>query len=257
MRPSVLSCCKLRLRSPSTNRLITIQHPWRYIYYVSIALIGGLLVIVIVSFPETCYDRQLAQPAVFEKTSDSPLKQVDTLETGTTRSVPKKRTYWEELKVFRGVYTSESLTTMFLRPLGLIVLPPVLWASLVMSVTIGFLVAVTSNVASAYSTAYDFAAYQTGLCFFAAIIGSGIGILSGGWFGDRVADVLTKRNGGIREPEMRLPAVLISLITTPLGLVIYGIGIENRYHWMVPTLGLGLCACYIICSLCAGISSVC
>lgn len=143
--------------------------------------------------------------------------------------------------MFRSSYTSESLVELFLRPIALFILPPVLWGSLVMSVTIGFLVAVTSNVAPAYSTAYGFAAWQTGLCFIAAIIGSLIGIFAGGHMSDKVADFFTKRNGGLREPEMRLPAIGISLVTAPLSLVLFGVGIEHKIHWMCPTIGLGLC----------------
>jgi hypothetical protein len=57
---------------------------------------------------------------------------------------------------------------------------------------------------------------------------------------DIVADFFTKRNGGVREPEMRLPAIMISLITTPLALLLYGVGIQNNLHWMCPTIGLAL-----------------
>jgi len=112
--------------------------------------------------------------------------------------------------------------------------------SLVQSVTIGFIVAVTSNVASAYQTAYGFQSYQTGLCFFAAIIGALVGIFCGGHLGDMTADFFTKRNGGIREPEMRLPAMMFCLISTPLSLILYGVGIQNHLHWMCPTVGLAL-----------------
>lgn len=130
---------------------------------------------------------------------------------------------------------------MFFRPLGLIMLPSVLWAALVQSVTIGFVVAVTSNVAVAYSTAYGFQAWQVGLTFLSAILGSLIGIPAGGQLGDVIADWFTKRNGGMRSPEMRLPAMTLSLITTPLALILYGVGIEKRLHWICPTIGLGLC----------------
>lgn len=106
--------------------------------------------------------------------------------------------------------------------------------------TIGFIVAVTSNVAVAYHITYDFKSYQTGLCFFAAIVGALIGILAGGHLSDMVADFFTKRNGGLREPEMRLPAIMISVITTPLALLLYGVGIQNKWHWMCPTIGLAL-----------------
>lgn len=129
---------------------------------------------------------------------------------------------------------------MVLRPLGLICLPPVLWAALVQSVTIGFLVAVTSNVGSAFEATYNFQPWQAGLCFIAAVIGSIVGIPAGGQMGDLVADWLTKRNGGIRDPEMRLPAMIPCLITTPLALILYGVGIQKKLHWMCPTVGLGL-----------------
>ncbi|TVY88518.1 putative MFS-type transporter [Lachnellula willkommii] len=155
-------------------------------------------------------------------------------------TIPKKKSYVQRLKIFSGTYTEESFWKLFFRPLALILLPPILWCALVQSVTIGFIVAVTSNVASAYETAYGFKPYQTGLCFFAAIIGAMIGILAGGHLSDQVADFFTKRNGGFREPEMRLPAVMISVITTPLALLLYGAGIQYNLHWMCPTVGLAL-----------------
>jgi MFS family permease len=109
-----------------------------------------------------------------------------------------------------------------------------------MSVTIGFLVAVVSNVASAFSTTYGFAAWQSGLCFIAGIVGCLLGTFAGGPFSDWVADYFTQRNNGIREPEMRLPAIIPSVIAAPLALLLYGLGIANQWHWMVPTFGLGL-----------------
>ena len=58
--------------------------------------------------------------------------------------------------------------------------------------------------------------------------------------GEAVANYFTIRNGGIREPEFRLPAIGISLITAPLGLLLYGYGLQNRLSFMVPIVGLGL-----------------
>jgi hypothetical protein len=162
------------------------------------------------------------------------------LESESIPATPKRKSYLQELKIYSGTYTSEKLSHLFIRPLALIILPPVLWGSLVMSVTIGFLVAVTSNVAPAYNTAYGFQPWQTGLCFFSAIVGSLVGIYMGGHLTDKMADWFTKRNGGLREPEMRLPSIVVSLITTPLGLVLFGVGIQYKLHWMCPTVGLGL-----------------
>lgn len=221
--------------------LITIKHQWRYIYYVAIALIGATLILAFFTFPETNYLRPIEVDSDGTPVSgiDEKLNVDSHVEAGTN-SVPKKKTYIQRLKVFSGVYTQESFWKLFWRPFALILLPPVLWSSLVQAVTIGFIVAVTSNVASAYSTTYNFQPYQTGLCFFAAILGALVGIFCGGYLGDKTADFFTKRNGGIREPEMRLPAMIFSLISTPLSLILYGVGIQNKLHWMCPTMGLAL-----------------
>jgi MFS family permease len=241
--------------------LVTINHSWRYIYYVATALIGGLTILVFFTMPETSFNRSPAavqtdlhkpselythgnantETAAQEKTIESHvINHVESLEAGSNVQ-HKKRSYAQGLRIFNGKLTNESLLKIFIRPVALLLLPPVLWATLVMSVTIGFLVAISSNFASAFSTTYGFLPWQSGLCFVAGIIGSLLGLFAGGHLSDWIANKLTQRNGGIREPEMRLPAVTIGLIASPLALVLYGVGIDKQLHWIVPTLGLGLC----------------
>ena len=59
--------------------------------------------------------------------------------------------------------------------------------------------------------------------------------------GEAVANYFTIRNRGIREPEFRLPAIAISVITAPLALILYGAGLQYKLPFMVPIAGLGLC----------------
>ncbi|EME78795.1 uncharacterized protein MYCFIDRAFT_157527 [Pseudocercospora fijiensis CIRAD86] len=195
---------------------------YHYIYYIAIALIGFVTILVFFTMPETSYTRS---PAVL---------------AARPHQQPPKRSYLHGLNLYTGTYTSESLLKLFMRPVLMLLLPPVIWATLVMSVTIGFLVAITSNFAPAFSTTYNFNSWQSGLCFIAGLVGAVIGIALGGNFSDWTANFFTRRNGGIREPEFRLPAMTIGLVTAPLALVLYGAGIEHRWHWMLPTLGLGL-----------------
>lgn len=225
--------------------LILINHDWRAIYEVAAALIGLLLLLAFFTFPETAYIRNVdtcTSSALSDRSShkgyDISAVNVDT--PPSPFPPPPKESYLQSLKMFRKIWTKESFFTMFFRPLGLICLPPILWSALVQSVTIGFLVAVTSNVASAYTTAYGFAPWQIGMCFLAAVVGSLIGIPAGGQLSDMTASFFTKRNQGCRVPEMRLPAMTICLLSTPLGLVLYGVGIEKKLHWICPTVGLGL-----------------
>jgi hypothetical protein len=258
--------CHIRVSANRFHSLITMDHSWRVIYYVAVALIGAVLLLAFFTFPETSYIRHIDQVLV-ESPAAASETEAKTILSPSTKTLEKdapelrkKKSYKQSLQIFvsnfaseasthikltlaiiqSGVYTDESLLTLFIRPFALILLPPVLWSACTMAVTIGFLVAVTSNVSPAFEAAYGFKPYQTGLCFFAAIIGSLIGIYCGGHLSDQVADFLTKRNKGIREPEMRLPAIAISCITGPLSLILYGIGIHHSLHWIVPTIGLGL-----------------
>jgi MFS family permease len=234
--------------------LITINHGWRVIYWVGAALVAGVLITVILCFPETAYDRY-ENPLVVDPT----LIQVEKTTTGESKvvvktdsenglpAIPDKHSYLKSIRPWDGRrYTHEPLWKMMIRPVGLIVLPPVFWATIVMSVTIGFLVAISSNIANAFQNTYDFKPYQCGLCYIAAILGAGAGILLGGPTSDWVADYFTRRNGGIREPEMRLPAIAFSVIASPLALLLYGFGIQEKMHWIVPTIGLFFSA-YISC----------
>lgn len=246
------------------HSLITINHSWTVMYEVASAFIGLILLVAFFSFPETAFNREERLTAksqshrqLEQTTSNSPGSpglatpgtgklsekefHADVEHASNSEIRPRRKSYLQLLKLFSGTYTTEPLYKIFLRPLGLICLPPVLWSALVESVTIGFLVAVTSNVDSAFEATYGFESWQVGLCFISAVIGSMVGIPAGGWLGDKVADYFTRRNGGIREPEMRLPAMTLSLISTPLALILYGVGIQHKLHWMCPTIGLGLC----------------
>ena len=244
--------------------LITITHSWRYIYYIATALIGALTILVVLTLPETSFVRspeghsdsiepdtvekvthepkvELLEHGIAEQAADTKHAQAMNKSSNQSKPGPSKRGILSSLSLFSGTYTDESLWKMTYRPVILLALPIVLWATLVMSVTIGFLVAISSNFASAFQATYGFKSWQSGLCFISGMIGTLFGILGGGWFSDWVADFFTRRNNGIREPEMRLPAITLALVASPLALVLYGCGIEYQWHWIVPTFSLGLC----------------
>jgi hypothetical protein len=54
---------------------------------------------------------------------------------------------------------------------------------------------------------YNWTPGHIGLTNFAVLVGAGIGLATAGPLSDWVSDRATKKNRGIREPEMRLPAM--------------------------------------------------
>ena len=227
--------------------LITINRSWRVVFWVSFALTGATAVLMFLTLPETLYVRNVVVStdigdANSKQETSGEYKIEDVVADRLQQHVGQRPSIMEIVSKppFRQ-FTRESIWRVAFRPIILICLPSVLWASLVLSVVVGFLVAISSNLATAFSLTYNFSTWQTGLCMISGVIGSIIAIFFGGYLSDACADYLTRRNGGIREPEMRLPLMAISLITGPLSLVLYGVGIGSQLHWIVPVIGLGLC----------------
>lgn len=85
---------------------------------------------------------------------------------------------------------------------------------------------------------YNFSTTATGLMFLSALIGSVFGYLTG-VFADTVVVFLARRNGGVKEPEMRLWTLCISFVYAGAGYLLYGWGAEEGLHWVAVAFGLG------------------
>lgn len=221
---------------------------WRAIYYLGAGLSGFVTILIFFTFPETAYNR-LAAPMKSRVSDGLPEK----LEKETNTSInathveveqhviPPKKSFAQNLKITNGILTQESMFTIFLRPLAMFVLPPVFWATIMLGLHVGFYVVIGNTVATSFTQNYHFSTLQVGLLWFAVIIGSLIGLPLAGWWTDWVADLLTRRNHGIREPEMRLPAMILGMLVAPGGILLYGLGIGYKLHWAAPAFGLLLC----------------
>ncbi|KIS66826.1 uncharacterized protein UMAG_04886 [Mycosarcoma maydis] len=202
------------------------KYPWQYVYWINGPIVAVISILVTFSFPETSFRR----PAL-ETVTKNQHRNLD---------VSRQKTWAQNLSLYSGIWTQESFVTLFSRPWLAIMLPAVAWAAFVWAVSVGFVVAVSSNVALAYGMTYHFGPLQVAYCWLAGIIASLLGLVAGP-LADKISHRATVKNGGIREPEFRLPAALPSIVTAPLGLVLYGLGIQKQLHWIVPTLGIALC----------------
>jgi hypothetical protein len=61
---------------------------------------------------------------------------------------------------------------------------------------------------------------------------SSVSFQSGGIVGDIVVTRITRRRGGVRQPEYRLYALLPILPFMIIGLLIFGITFQNKTHWI-------------------------
>jgi hypothetical protein len=80
---------------------------------------------------------------------------------------------------------------------------------------------------------YNFSSSKIGFFNFAILIGAFIGLFTAGPLSDAIAARLTKRNRGIREPEMRLVAMIPYVILMVIGNVVVAVGYERAWDWKV------------------------
>jgi MFS family permease len=114
--------------------VISINNPWRVDYYVAIVLIGALGLVIFFTFPETAFKREytgaLAAPEAHAVSGKRPTYVHDKSESSLDSSLDQpvraqKYSYGQQLKLFNGSYTQESVLVMVVRPLLLILLPQV------------------------------------------------------------------------------------------------------------------------------------
>jgi hypothetical protein len=88
--------------------------------------------------------------------------------------------------------------------------------------------------------AYNFSPNAQGLTWIAAVVGSLGAVFVCGYPNDWIVRWLTRRNGGVFEPEMRLLGIVQPMILTPAGLLMFGIGFGKETTWVIPVIGFGL-----------------
>lgn len=223
--------------------LMSISETWRTFHYLNSALVLATMVLIFFTMPETAYQRDLSSTEEQatppgSKDDSAAASQVEHVQEGNT---PPMRSFTHRMAFNSSPLTHESIWKIAFRPVPVLLLPPILWSTVSFGIGIGIFVVIGTTVATAFTQVYHFTVWQIGLIWIGSVIGNLLGVPFGGYFSDWVANRATSKNGGIREPEMRLPAVSVAMIAYPGSLLLYGLGIHYQAHWIVPTLGVFLC----------------
>lgn len=134
------------------------------------------------------------------------------------------------LSPFNGRKTDTSFFHLVLRPFPLFLHPGILWACLIQGAIIGWTVLIGIVLAAIMlGPPLYFNEVETGYMYTGAFLGALLGFALAGLLADSSAKFLTKRNGGIYEPEFRMVLVIPQLIFGCAGL--YGFGITSNDTW--------------------------
>lgn len=161
--------------------------------------------------------------------------------TTALRRLPAQ-TFTQQLRPYHGRLSNDTWFKVMLRPFVLFTYPAVLWSAAVYACSVGWLIVISESMAMIYmdSDLYNFDALQTGLVYLSPFIGGLLGTAVAGKVSDIIVKAMSRRNGGLYEPEFRLVMGLPILITTVIGLMGFGWSAEERNHFMVPTVFFGI-----------------
>lgn len=127
-------------------------------------------------------------------------------------------------------------------PWYLHIFPIVEWAAFAVSWSDSCFLVVNLSQSQAFAAPpYNYSSQTIGLFNLAVFIGALVGLFTCGPFSDMVAAWLTRRNNGVREPEMRLVAMVPYVIAMIIGSVVVAVGYDHHWPWQViVVIGYGL-----------------
>ena len=161
--------------------------------------------------------------------------------TRNLRRQPAK-TFKQTLRPWVGRLQDDKWIVVALRPFILFAYPAILWSTLVYSLSIGWLIVLSESVAYIYQNkeTYNFSSLGTGLVYVSPFVGGILGTAVAGKVSDIIVRFMSRRNGGIYEPEFRLIMGFPVAVSTCIGLMGFGWSAAERDKWIVPTIFFGI-----------------
>lgn len=235
------------------------SHGWRSFFWLSVALSGFNLVTLFFFFPETKYKRssqwtedtpQGAASATVKENNEKTNSNEEGQSTPSTptspasslvgKGRPSKQQYvlWQKPDARWKSFLLRDVFT----PVRILFYPIIFWTGITVAGSVNinlFYVLTESEVLSA--PPYNFSTSAVGYSNFGFMAGGIIGLLTAGPFSDYVARRTARKNNGIREAEMRLPALIPFVCTTVIGLVVGGLAYQRQWSWpILLVFGYGL-----------------
>jgi MFS family permease len=173
--------------------------------------------------------------APFQSQADQPVQADTKLTHAHTHEDPwlgrgkPSKSQWKFAQPYEGNFFRE-----LYMPWKLFTFPIVEFSSFVVSWTASSFLTLNLTQSQAFAAPpYNFSSSKIGFFNFAILVGALIGLFSAGPLSDAIAARLTKRNRGIREPEMRLVAMIPYVILMVIGNVVVAVGYQKSWDWKV------------------------
>jgi len=245
----------------------------RSFWWLNVGLHGVVLILLIFLFPETKWHRahpreMLRQASISGPTESTttnekgiangtaehkekdPSTMTPTLTNGTTDPLAPILTADRDPYLHKGT-PSKSQFALFqpnAHPIRAIVLdlyiplklhfyPIIEFSAFVVSWSASSFLTINLTQSQAFAAPpYNYTSQTIGFFNFAILVGACIGLFTNGWLSDWFAARLTRRNRGVREPEMRLPTLIPFVLLMLLGNFVVAFGYQYAWPWEAVVL---------------------
>ncbi|KAK2595650.1 hypothetical protein QQS21_006621 [Conoideocrella luteorostrata] len=236
---------------PVASGYIVDSQGWRWIWWWCVIFFGFNLVLNLFLFEESKFINNIAtqdEAEVLQRQTTADDKHSERageyLEWNRTvvqidRTIPMK-TYRQRMAWVTNSKT-DILHDLYQPIVLLFTFPAITYTALTYGSLLAWFAILTSIQATyMFSPPYNFSAAGVGLMNVAPFIGSAPGIFIGGYLNDKSIIWLSRRNGGVYEPEMRLWMALPMAVITPAGVMLCGMGLAYGLSWPVVAVGYGI-----------------
>ena len=241
--------------SPVVIGAMTQNVGWRNFFWLNVAMRGALIVAALFFFPETRWGRggnhknENVANSKEGETNLGAVENMENVEDGKNRgSLTKARgnyvhidNYYsigtpakKQFKLWQAANTTVvfGLIRDFWVPIKIFFFPIVCFGGMAFTTSASqYLFINLTQSQMLESPPYNFSGLQVGFTNFAAFIGAVIGLITAGPISDWISMRATIRNKGIREPEMRLPALIPYILIMVIGNVIIAVGVDRGWTW--------------------------
>ncbi|KAJ5770826.1 uncharacterized protein N7511_002877 [Penicillium nucicola] len=216
--------------TPVISGYVISNMSWRWSFWLEACMYGILLVVVLVFFPETSFNRNSCD----ESATENIFKEGEGMEriVAINPSLPERSRLWS----YYGIGLD---STMFpdrpnilmacIKPWYMLIHPIVAWECVMWAVVFTWTILVGAVASQIFTAApFNMSTVAVGnLTGIPPFIGSAIGTFTGGWLCDFCGRALSKRNLGVYEPEFRLWVMPLATVTMAVGTFGLGAAIEQ------------------------------
>ncbi|KAL2183962.1 MFS general substrate transporter [Thermothelomyces heterothallicus CBS 203.75] len=240
----------INLASPIAGAVIQ-YGSFRIAFHVMGAAFALQLLLTVLFMPESAYHRSgainidtgaAAREVVSDDNQEKNTTGLEHQEVSSTprasdRSPEPKKSRARELLPYDGYWDSTSFWRTLLRPFSLLASPMVCWATLLFTTCISWLVLISITLSQIFSAPpYNFSVAAVGASNVSSFVATLIATAVAGPLIDGVAKWMSKLNGGIFEPEFRLPIMVTYLVFTATGFFAWGESLYRQEPWPVPVI---------------------